>query len=86
MYKKYYIFFKEYNFVRPSIAVLQSLSVMILCIGLGQFSNSQSQLTNKIQQSVSIPVTDSGSQGADLFVDPHTNQIYSTNIKTQNGM
>lgn len=86
MYKKYYIFFKEYNFVRLSIAVLQSLSVVILCIGLSQTSNSQAQLTNKIQQSVSIHVTDSGSQGADLFVDPQTNQIYSTNKKTQNGM
>jgi len=59
---------------------------MILCIGLSQSSNPQAQFTNKIQQSVSIHVTDSGSQGADLFVDPQTNQIYSTNIKTQNGM
>ena len=59
---------------------------MILCIGLSQSSNSQAQLTNKIQQSVPIHVTDSGSQGADLFVDPQTNQIYSTNKKTQNGM
>ena len=86
MYKKYYIFFKKYNFVRLSIAVLLSISVMILCTGLSQTSNSQAQLTNKIQQSVSIHVTDSGSQGADLFVDPQTNQIQSTNMKTQNGM
>ena len=86
MYKKYYIFFKKYNFVRLSIAVLLSISVMILCTGLSQTSNSQAQLTNKIQQSVSIHVTDSGAQGADLYVDPQTNQIQSTNMKTQNGM
>ena len=86
MYKKYYIFFKEYNFVRLSIAVLPSLFVKILCIGLSQTSNSQAQLTNKIQESVSIHVTDSDSQVADLFVDPQTSQIFSTNVRTQNGM
>ncbi|MDF0681434.1 MAG: hypothetical protein P0116_10775 [Candidatus Nitrosocosmicus sp.] len=72
--------------MRLSIAVLPSLSVMVLCIGLSQTTNSHVQLTNKIQESISIPVIDSGSQGADSFVDPHTNQIYSTNMKTQNGM
>jgi len=86
MYKKYYIFFKEYIFVRLSIAVLPSLSVMILYFGLSQTSNSHAQTTNKTQESVSTQVAASGSQGADLFVDPQTNQIYSTNIKTQNGM
>ena len=85
MYKKYYIFFKEYSLVRLSIAVLPPLSVMILCFGQGQTSNSHPKTTNKTQDSVSIQVADSGSQGADLFVDPQTDQIYVTNIKTQNG-
>jgi hypothetical protein len=84
MYKKYYIFFKEYSFVRLSIAVLPSLSVVILCFGLSQTSNSHPKTTNKTQHLVSIQVAGSGSQGGDLFVDPQTNQMYVAYIKTQN--
>ena len=84
MYKKYYIFFKEYSLVRLSIAVLPPLSVMILCFGQSQTSNSHPKTTNKTQDSVSIQVAESGRIGADLFVNPQTDQIYITYIKTQN--
>ena len=57
---------------------------MILCFGPRYISNSQAQLTNKTQDSISIQVAGNGSHGADLFVDPDTNQIYATYIKTQN--
>ena len=66
------------------MTVLPPLSVMILCFGQSQTSNSHPKTTNKTQDSVSIQVADSGSQGADLFVNPQTDQIYITNIKTQN--
>ncbi len=85
MYKKYYIFFKEYSLVRLSIAVLPPLSVMILCFGQSQTSNSYPKTISKTQDSVSIQIAGSGSQRAGLFVDPQTDQIYVTNIKTQNG-
>jgi hypothetical protein len=86
MYKKYYIFFKVHNLVRFSIAVLPSLSAMMLYFGLITTSNLHPKTANNTQDSISIQVAGSGSSGSNLFIDLQTNQIYATYIKTQNIM
>jgi hypothetical protein len=57
---------------------------MILCLGLSQTSNSHIQTTNNTRDLVSIQAANNGSHGADLFVNPLSNQIYVTIMKTQN--
>ncbi len=66
------------------MAVLPSLSVMILCFGPSSTSHSHPKTTNKTQDSISIQFAGSRSHGFNLFVDPQTNQMYVTYIKTQN--
>jgi hypothetical protein len=87
MYKKYYIHSQKINIVRFSIFVATILPlsfVMMLFLGTSHLSNSVAQQTNNTANSVSLLVAGNGSHGADLFVDPKTNQIYITYIKTQN--
>lgn len=63
------------------------LSVFVLIFLVGVISStsvSYSQTTNETPDLSSIKIAGNGSHGADLFVDPSTNEIYVTYIQTQN--
>lgn len=92
MYKKSYIFSLDTNEMKFSMSTAVLLStyfILILFIGGSQmyqtFAQQQQQQTNDTTNIyVSLIVDGDGSHGADLFVDPNTNQIYVTYIKTEN--
>jgi hypothetical protein len=58
--------------------------MLSLSFEVNQPISSQAQIINNTSNLTSIKIAGNGSHGADLFVDPNSNEIYVTYIKTQN--
>lgn len=70
--------------MRLFTAVILSIFGLLLSFGICQFSTLYAQDSGSNSNYRTVKVAKNGSHGADIFIDPKTNRVYITYIKTQN--